>query len=394
MSVSAMAEEEEENAYKHALWLLSEGRIEEAKESFKSVIIQQPEHAGAWLDLAILQCGMGMASEAETLFAQILEKFSPPPAIQYLIRKIQAQGCQRQGFRNISRYQFRLSRGYDSNANQGASNPYFSLGADIPALVLLPEFHATKDHFIQLGLESSHVLSGRGTLLYTQFQYRRHDQLSSYDLTTLIAGVEQPLQLPGGWDSRWGASLGATLLGDHRYQEQGGLHFQLTPPWPKRPSGWQWNLIGDWTRIWYPALTNYDAHIARFLNSLSYRGQGTRFVGNFGVAWDIEKEGRPGGDKQGWLANLSLRKTLGERLIGELSWTRQNWLGEEAYSPGLIDVKRDQRTTLWRAAIVRLLDARQNLVLEYKYLDNRENISIFRYKSRQILLGWQYNFGN
>jgi hypothetical protein len=389
-----MAEEEEGSAYKHALWLLSEGRIEEAKESFQAVTTQQPEHAGAWLDLAILQCGMGMASEAETLFARILEKFSPPPAILGLIQKIRTQGCQRQGLRSISRYQFRLGRGYDSNANQGASNPYFSLGADIPTLVLLPEFRATKDHFTQLGLESSHVLSGRGTLLYTQFQHRRHDQLSRYDLTTLIAGVEQPLQFPGGWDSRWGASLGATLLGNHRYQEQGGLNVQLTLPWPERLGGWQWNLVGDWTWIRYPTLTNYDAHIARFLNSLSYRNQGTRFVGNFGVTRDTGEKERPGGDKQGWLANLSLRQMLGERLIGELSWTHQNWRGEKAYSPGLIDVKRDQRTTLWRAAIVLPLGTRQNLTLEYKHLDNRENISIFRYKSRQIMLGWQYNFGN
>lgn len=389
-----MAGEEEENAYQHALRRLSEGRIEEAKESFQAIVAQQPEHAGAWLDLAILQCGMGMAAEAEALFAQILEKFSPSPAIRNLIQKIRAQGCQRQAFRGISRYQFRLGRGYDSNANQGASNPYFSLGADIPPLELLPEFRATKDHFTQLGLESAHVLSGRGTLLYTQLQHRQHDRLSRYDLSTLVVGAEQPLQLPGGWDSRWGASLAATLLGHRRYQEQGGLHFQLTPPWPRRPGGWQWHLVGNWTRVWYPTLTNYDADIVKFLTSLSYRDQETRFTGNLGVAQDKGDNGRPGGDKQGWLANLSLRKTLGERLSGEFSWTQQNWRGEKTYSSGLIDVKRDQRTTLWRTALVLSLDAHQNLVLEYKYLDNRENISIFRYQSRQFMLGWQYEFGN
>ncbi|MDR3323581.1 MAG: tetratricopeptide repeat protein [Zoogloeaceae bacterium] len=385
---------EEEDVYQRGLQLLSEGRTEEAKESFHAVIAQQPEHAGAWLDLAILQCGMGMTAEAETLFTEILEKFTPPPAIQDLIGKIRAQGCQRQAFQGISRYQFRLGRGYDSNANQGASNPYFSLGVDIPPLELSPEFRATKDNFTQLGLESAHVLSGRGTLLYTQFQHRRHDQLSHYDLSTLIVGAEQPLQLPGGWDSRWGASLGATLLGNRRYQEQGGLHFQLTPPWPKRPSGWQLNFVGDWTRVRYPTLTGYDADITKFLTSLSYRHQETRFMGNLGVVHDFGENRRPGGDKQGWLANLSLRQPLGERLIGEFSWTRQDWQGEKTYSPGLIDSKRNQHTTLWRAALLLPLDARQNLVLEYKYLDNQENISIFRYQSRQLMLGWQYEFGD
>jgi hypothetical protein len=265
---------------------------------------------------------------------------------------------------------------------------------NIPPLMLAPEFRATKDHFTQLGLEGARLLSAHGTLLSTQFQYRRHDELSHYDLATFIAGLEQPLSLGNDWESRWGMSLGATLLGDRRYQEQGGVHVQLSPPWPGRPGGWKWNLVGDWTRVWYPTLTGYDADIVKFLVALSYLERETRFMGSLGVARDKGENRRPGGDKQGWMANLSLRHPLGERLFGELSWTRQDWRGEKAYSPGLIDAKRDQRTSLWRAALVLPLNARQSLALEYKYLDNRENISIFRYQSRQLMLGWQYDFGD
>lgn len=381
----------DDGAYQSALRLLSEGRIEEARAAFRTVVAHQPEHAGAWLDLAILQCGMGMAEEAETLFGQIQERFNPPPAIQELIQQLRSRGCQRQEYQGTFRFRFKLGRGHDSNANQGAANPYFSLGAGIPPLELAPEFRARGDAFSQVTLDTSYIFPGYATLFHAQIQARRHDRLSDYDLATLIVGVEQPFKL-GDWDSRWGANLGATLLGDERYQEQLGAYVQLLPPWPVLPAGWQFSLMGDWTKVRYPTLQNFDADILKAQAVLGFRGENLQFLGNLGLTRDLADGARPGGDKYGWTVGLALRRRLLSNLAGELSWVRQDWRGEKDYSPGLINVRREQKTSLWRAATVLSLDPRQDLVLEYKYLDNWENISLFRYQSRQIMLNWQYSF--
>jgi hypothetical protein len=381
----------EDTAYQNALRLLSEGRVEEARESLQSVIAQQPEHAGAWLDLAILLCGMGLADEAESLFGKILKRFDPPPAIQELIRQIRARGCAapapRQG---ASRFLFKLGRGHDNNVNQGASNP-FSLGG----LPLAPEFRPRGDSFIQASLETTHNFSTYGTLFYAQLQSRQHDHLSHYDLTTALAVVEHPLRL-GTWNSRLGLNLSAAQLGSHLYQKQSGVYVQILPPWPVLPNGWRYSFISDWSRVWYPTLEHFDADIARNQFTLNFQDDDTQFMSSVGVTQDIGNANRPGGDKHGWIANLLVRQRLGARIFAEVSGARQDWHGDKVYFAGLIDtnIKREQRTSLWRVAAVYALTPKQNLILEYKNLNNRENISLFSYRSRQVMLNWQYDFSN
>ena len=56
-----------DNPYLDAMQPLIDGRYEEAGEALRRLVAREPEHAGAWLDLAILQCGLGNASEAELL---------------------------------------------------------------------------------------------------------------------------------------------------------------------------------------------------------------------------------------------------------------------------------------------------------------------------------------
>ncbi|MDR2452463.1 MAG: tetratricopeptide repeat protein [Candidatus Accumulibacter sp.] len=386
-SLCAPAAAEDDSAYQNALRLLSEGRFDEARAAFQSVITQQKEHAGAWLDLAITQCGLGMSEEAETLFRHILERFDPPPAIRELIRQIRARGCQRQMRERLSSHRFELVRGHDGNVNQGATHP-FSLGG----LPLMPEFFPRGDDFTQMGLESTSFFVRRGVTLYARLQARWHDHLSRYDLTSGIAAVEQTLR-PGSWEARLGATLGATRLGSRLYQKQAGVYAQISPPWPVLPAGWRYSFVSDVSRVRYPTLENFDANVSKHQFVLNFRNGKTRLTGSLGTLRDFGDTARPGGDKQGWSAGLTWRQGLGERFVGEFSWARQNWRGRRIYFSGLIDtnVRRDQHTTLWRAALIRSLDARHSLILEFRDLNNRENIGLFSYRGRQFMLGWQYS---
>lgn len=393
--MASAAADDDDGAYRNAIRLLSEGRIEEAREAIETVIARQPEHAGAWLDLAILQCGMGFAAEAETLFEQILTRFDPPPAIRDLIRRIREQGCQRQEIRSSwARLQFRLGRGYDSNANQGALDPYFSIMGDdgLIQLPLMPEYRPHSDSFTQLGLEAAHTEADTGTLFHFQLHARQNDRISSYNQTTGVIGVEQPLRL-GDWETRWGGNLGATWLGGRLYQKQVNAYAQIVPPWPELPAGWRFSVLSDWSRLWYPTLDRFDAHLVRTQATLGFQGQDTQFLGALGATRDLGESRRPGGDKRGWTSSLILRQRLDARLFGEFSWSHQNWRGEKAYLPGLINDRRKQHANLWRAAATYALTREQSVTLEYRFFDNKENISLFEFRSRQIMLNWQYDFG-
>ncbi|MDR2678057.1 MAG: tetratricopeptide repeat protein [Zoogloeaceae bacterium] len=378
----------DDDAYRNALRLLSEGRIEEAQSTLNEVVAQQPEHAGAWLDLAIMQCSLGMVEEAEKLFNRILERFDPPPAIQELIRQIRARGCQREKPELLTALQLRMGVGYDNNANQGASNRF-----SLSGLPLAPEFHPMSDSFTQLALESSALSPRHGISVYTQLQTRQYSTLSRYNLTSGVVVMEKALRA-GGWEGQVGATLGGTRLGSHLYQKHIGTHAQLFPPWPILPAGWRYSFVSDFSRVWYPTLENFDADIWRNQLVLNFRNSRTQFMGSVGVLQDFGNPERPGGDKRGWTASLNLRRQLGN-LVGELSLASQDWQGDTIYFSSLPDtnVKRKQRTHLWRAALAYPVNAQNSLILEYRDLNNKENIALFSYRSKQIMLNWQYVFG-
>ena len=84
-----------ETMYLGALHLISENRFDEAKNALIQVLEIEPKHAGAWLDLAIVQCELGNKEEAERLFDSLITRFSPPTAIVDVIDKQKAHGCAR-----------------------------------------------------------------------------------------------------------------------------------------------------------------------------------------------------------------------------------------------------------------------------------------------------------
>jgi hypothetical protein len=60
----------------------------------KRVIEQEPRHAGAWLDLALIQCAWA-TRRGRTPVRHHRERFAPPRGIQELIATEPRGGCQR-----------------------------------------------------------------------------------------------------------------------------------------------------------------------------------------------------------------------------------------------------------------------------------------------------------
>ncbi len=105
---------------------ISEGREKDADDALSRMIEQEPQHAGAWLDLAIIQCELGHAAEAERLFKIIETRFAPPPGIEAVIAAHRLNGCK--GWQAHNKVSVLLGRGFDTNVNQGASKPVFQFG--------------------------------------------------------------------------------------------------------------------------------------------------------------------------------------------------------------------------------------------------------------------------
>jgi len=375
--------------YQTATRLMDEQRFDEARAVLERLLLLQAEHAGAWLDLAVLQCNAGRGQLAESLFRTIEQRFSPPPVLQNVINQLRSQGCERAAPVGVTR--IRVGRVYDSNVNQGATSPFYSLGsgANLVTLVLAPEYAPRSDSGTAVSGEHSRTLPG-GTLGFAKFQARHNDHLPQYDLNSLVMGAEHPWQL-GPWTLRANGSAGLTALGGSVYQQQLQLQLQATAPMGL-PTGWELGASGGWTGVRYPTLTGFDSKLWESRGLLMYRSDDVFLQASVGYALDRGDAQRPGNDRSGAVLSLIGRRRLMGDVVGELGWSYQRWHGEEVYSPGLIDERRRQHTQLLRAALTLPVSRQQAVHVEFRAEHNRENISIFEFRGEQLQVSWEWHW--
>lgn len=374
--------------YMDAMHSIAHGRSEDAKDVLTRMIEQEPQHAGAWLDLAIIHCELGQAEEAERLFQVIETRFSPPPGIREVIASHRAKGCK--GWEAQAHWSLSLGRGIDDNVNQGASNPNFSIGSGTSRidLQLLPEYLPQHDQYSLLAADYSRDLSKDGALGFVQLRVRENDSLKRYNTKSLRIGLDHPWRL-GDWSIRGTGALGFLTLGNELYQRQGQIQMRVAPP-SLLPDRFRFNVLAGLTRVQYVTLVNYDATTSEASGLLTYQGNRTRVQASAGYLSEHGGPFRPGGDRRGWFAGLQGNFHIARGVLGELGWTRQRWLSDLPYSPGLIDQIRRQDTQLWRAAITVPVKPRHAINIEWRQVRNNENISIFQYNSQLIQVSWQW----
>ncbi|MFC0253431.1 tetratricopeptide repeat protein [Massilia consociata] len=388
---AAGSDAKQDTLYQEALHSLSEGRKTDASNTLKRLIEHAPQHAGALIDLALIQCGLGNADEAERLFATVETRFAPSRAILELIGEARDTGCK--PLPPASMLNLNIGRGHDDNVNQGASNSTFIVtgpDGDI-VLPLLEDFLPRRDSYTTLGGDYMRGLGSNGSLGFLQFQARRYDRMRAYDTGALYGGIESPWRIKA-WTVRTTGSFGATTMGGRLYQKQAQLQARVTPPLPL-PVRTQLHLTGSATHTEYESLSNFDSDIFEARAQLSHQTGTLGASATLGLLSDRARGDRPGGNRHGNYLTLSLRKPLGWDTNGELAWTRQRWDSAAPYSPGLlIDQVRAQRTQVLRAALSYQPAKNHTVILEGRMVRNRENISIFQYNNRQLQLSWQWHY--
>ena len=373
-----------EDLYRDALDLIAEGRKGDASEALNRLLAREPLHAGAWLELALLQCSLGNGREAEQLFKAVIERFAPTQGIIDLIEEARAVGCDRWHARSDSALS--LARGYDGNVNQGASDPTL-IGSDGTGLSLSSDFQPKSDRYVLLSADYLREVTRNGTTAFAQLQVRRNDSLHQYDTASLFGGVEDGWRF-GKYSLRGTAMAGVITLGNARYQRLTQLQARLGRRFGKHDA---LQLIGSISHSKYLSLATFDGYSGELRAQYSYRKGGASAAASMALLDDRATGLRPGGNRHGRQFSVQ----AGQAVLGELSLearlTYQDWRSQLPYSPGLIDTVRYQRTLSARTTLTYPLSSTQSLQLEWRRTANRENISIFKYNNQQLQLNWQWH---
>ncbi|WP_229255898.1 bacterial transcriptional activator domain-containing protein [Duganella fentianensis] len=374
--------------YRQALQSIAEGRNTDASDTLRQVIEGEPLHAGAWLDLALIQCALGHEQEAERMFEVIRSRFNPSPGIMQLITEARSNGCAH--WRPNAQLAFSLARGIDQNVNQGSSiGSYTASSSGVPVeLPLTSDFLPKHDQYSLLTADYLRDLTPNGTSGYVQLQSRRYDRLGQYNSSSLFAGFDTPWRF-GRWTLHGAASVGLITLGNQLYQRQTQVQARVGPPLPL-PGSMQFNLTTALTHVEYLTQDNFNSNTAEIRGQFNYRLEDNSASMTLGRLTDRAGSARPGGNREGWMATALWRHRLAGETTGELSYTQQVWDSSKAYSPSFIDQIRHQNTQVWRAAVTYPLSTTQSLQLEARQVRNKENISIFQYNDRQLQLTWQW----
>jgi hypothetical protein len=379
----------EPDLYLEAMQAISEGRKSDASSTLARMIAHGPRNAGEWLDLAMLQCALGHADEAEELFKAIEARFDPPKGLRDIIEQQRAQGCS--AWKRLQQWSLVAARGYDQNVNQGASNPLYQIGGAGEPLQLAPEYLPHADRYAVLSADYLVDLNQNGDLGFVQMYARHNDHESNYNTFSMFAGADHPWRWQR-WRLRASGLLGALTLGGHLYQSQTQVQLRVTPPLPL-PEQFELSLMTGLTHLNYRTLSNFDSNTSELRGTLGYRTEQRQAQLTLGYLNDHAVAARPGGNRTGYTASLYGRTLLGAKLEAEVDWTAQHWEGQSAYSPGLIDTVRRQDTRTLRASLSYPLTPNTALVFEWRQINNKENISIFQYDNHVFQLSWRWRDG-
>lgn len=380
--------------FEQALTAVSTGDEAAAEALLPQLVAQQPNQAGAWLDIAVLFCGAGYTRQALALFDAIEQRFHPPAGIGKLIALQRAGGCVAMPRGPVRpSWGWQVGRGHESNVNQGVDDLSVTLpGAAGPLhLQLTPNYAARSDAFTSLALDATWPEGVAGVQLQLDWQSRWYDAQHAYDAQTLTVGVVKPWHGPD-WRGSWELGLGWLGLGGAMYQRTQGLRVRASPL-GGLGAKWRTEVSGGWGRVSYATLAGFDARWWDARAAVSYARPGLAAQASVAVLRDEGQAVRPGGNRSGWSVDALLRWPLGNTAVAELGGGVQVWQDAHAYSPGVIDERRYQDTVFGRAAVVWPTGPEGQWMLELRQVRNNENIALFGYDTLSLRLAYQRRWG-
>lgn len=366
-----------------------------ALNAFERVVLQQPAHAGAWLDLAIASFHLGDDASAEQLFLYVRTHFDPPPPVLQTIEEYRHLLAERAMARRTWQAQLGTALGWTDNANSGPALDKIQLtsGGQRYDIALDPRQHPRPAHFLQADAllrwaPEAIAVSGLGFLFYGQ-QRRNAGIMSDFNqgVSIAAANIEQPL---GPYT--WGAQLAMQdfRLGQARLyraqvaelalrRETGPCQLQAGLEAERRRYGDMPDLDGDIhsLRLGGECRLAYPGHILGLLLRTSR---------------DLASRQRAGGEQRRHEILVSYRHPLGPGRL-EYSARSAQQADAEGYSPLLEDGARRRVTrSQWALAFVLPLGLSQEWYLSAQYYKQQSNIPLFTQSTTTLQTGWRWLF--
>ncbi|MCK2097398.1 tetratricopeptide repeat protein [Thauera aromatica] len=382
-----------EQRYQAALAAIEAQDIDAALAELESLITALPDHAGAWLELAILMCTTGAGERAEALFRHIEQRFAPPPAIREVIAHYRDSGCSTASAPRLHG-QLSVVAGWDSNASLGTGSDRVRLGSagNLIELQVAPALQARASALGGIEAEASTRLGPRDTEVFVQVAGRHFPAARDFDTHSWALAVAQPLRWrSASLQSQISAGAVQLHMDNRRFQNSTYLSWVEPLRTGDRPNDTDQS---DWTLELNAVLNrfdinrNFDSNVVELRLRHSGAAGTARYTVEAGRVQDFAAAARPGGDRSGWTLQLRVDYPLGPRERLEFDLHAQRLGSAEIYAPGIVPVRRESNIGQLRLAYVRALPARQQWRLQLRQLTNRDNIALFEYKSTALESVW------
>ncbi|OMH30390.1 M48 family metallopeptidase [Motiliproteus sp. MSK22-1] len=376
---------------------LKVGAYARAANALERAVLQQPRHAGAYLDLAIAFIMLKDYRSASERIDQLEQRFRLPPKIEQAIlyyRKLIEDGK-----KPSTRWQRSINAmaGYNSNVNNGTDASLIEFISDNGSfqIPLSEDSKPQGDFFIDLGArfsvdrvhEASHW---HGSV---SAQLREYSKQNDFDTLTVFTGGGLSRNLRGDvWDfSLYHARV---LLDDSLYQTavMGIVRYS-----PTYDSLWNWQWQYRFSDEKYDELDDQDNDakihdlnvvISHPLNGLSLF---KRLGFSLSYSFDQSLNNRAGGDQQSWEAETFVDSPLNSGLLRtSLSFQREE--DSSPYSPSFGSTIRKTDKFLLKSRYQRQLDENLDWELEARVQVNSSNLELFDTTSAELRSRISYRF--
>ncbi|WP_374485355.1 tetratricopeptide repeat protein [Zoogloea sp.] len=381
----------DERRYRDALSALENQDPDSAMTQLESLITDLPDHAGAWLDLAILVCQSGAQNRAEELFRHIEERFSPPPAIREVITRYRNTGCPKP-HPNKLRGQLSVSLGRDTNATLGVPYGQVLLGPTGNTFEVQVAANQRSKDSIVAGLEGelSIPVGPYGTTLFGYLSGRRFPSAASFDTSTWAAAVTQPVPWRTGQASLLSAGLVHSRMDGKSFQNSAYLNW--IEPLSMRGDDMEWALDLSGVQNRYEVNRAFDSRVLEIRLQHSGKLGAGRYVLGAGRVQDNAEANRPGGDREGWSMQLNLAYPMAHGSRLEVFMREQRLKGSEEYAPGIISTHRASVTRQSRITYAHPVSSQEEWRVQARRLENHDNIPLFEYTSNALEGVWSYSW--
>jgi len=383
--------------YRQALIALERGDYTSAREQLEQVVQAWPDHAGAWIDLA-LACRQGGDTEAAIEhLAYARQRFPLPPPLEQQIALWQKQWEAPPAAHASDRWQreIRFGLGYDSNANSGLALSQISLSLPGESLILPldPDYRPRGDSFAQLDYLAwgpAWSVEGRKLNPFALVRHRQNAHESDYDQSDFQAGVVYPFaQHP---DSHWQATLIARhyrLGGRALSNSQRVILQQLRPMGDCRLA-----LGGEMENRLYSSVSLDGTQFWLGGNYACKTRLGTQLSAHLRLGHEVPHDSsRPGGGHSALEATFQASHAWpdGRHLLA--AWQIGRGIDDDGYSPVLENnasrrLTRHHLHVTFSQPLRERWDARFSLDLQRQ----EANLPLFEQRANQAMIGLAYRF--